>query len=70
MGGSAYTRSESSGASAADYKFDEGMPEEPSYDPGPDDVPPGYDIPDEPMDQSDNEAFFSDSNDDLPEGFL
>ncbi len=70
MGESAYTRTKSSDASSADYKFDEGMPEEPSYDPGPDDVPPGYDIPDEPMDQSDNEAFFSDSNDDLPEGFL
>lgn len=79
MGGSAYTRTVPSDASSADYNFEEpsdipsapfpDVPPEDYGDPGPSE-PQGYSDSEDSMDQSNNEAFFSDSHDDLPEGFL
>ncbi len=68
---SAYTRTQPSDASSADYNFDDGA-DEPPFEAIPEDQPPmDYDEPpfEDPMDSSDNDAFFSDSHDGLPEDF-
>lgn len=69
--GSAYTRTTSADRSSGDYHFDDAQDDSvpmPEDAPFPDEPTPVED--DEPMDMSENEAFFSDDmHDDLPGGY-